>query len=342
MSENLLIPKRGIHAPSTSTPARRPCSVRRTTSVDIERSRCRSDLLQLRGAGVDVVTDKAGEWSRAGGGAVDVDVDLGRGRTVTDIADGTAAADLTPLIGLSAASGFRKAAKGCLASHRQGSVIARLLDDVPVATVISGYALTRELSAEEQLRLGGRGALARADYCAGFAAGGTMMTGVARDGAPPLVDGPQAPDLVGVGAGWHPMSELGPGSMRRIRRIDVSVGDDAELSVDAMFRDTYMNAAGIETVVHEYGTDVLLDSRTLTVRRLTVTPRVLPWPECPGAVAGAQRLVGRKVTEIEGMVGSDFHGIGSCTHLNDLLRSLGDLSPLAVLLPGPDNSSAYV
>ena len=46
-------------------------------------------------------------------------------------------------------------------------------------------------------------------------------------------------------------------------------------------------------------------------------------------IASAQRLVDRPISEIRGLVGNEFRGVSTCTHLNDTLRRLGDLGPLA-------------
>ncbi len=61
-------------------------------------------------------------------------------------------------------------------------------------------------------------------------------------------------------------------------------------------------------------------------------PRVLPWVECPEAVASAGRLVGHTIGTIRQLVGREFRGVTTCTHLNDLLRSVDDVEPLARLV----------
>jgi hypothetical protein len=60
---------------------------------------------------------------------------------------------------------------------------------------------------------------------------------------------------------------------------------------------------------------------------------VLPWTECPFAAASAARLDGHAVGELRELVGREFKGTTTCTHLNDLLRSLADLARLVALLP---------
>ena len=55
---------------------------------------------------------------------------------------------------------------------------------------------------------------------------------------------------------------------------------------------------------------------------------MLPWMECPGAVASAERLSGMPIAELRTRVRREFTGTSTCTHLNDTLRSLGDLEVL--------------
>jgi hypothetical protein len=62
---------------------------------------------------------------------------------------------------------------------------------------------------------------------------------------------------------------------------------------------------------------------------------VLPWDECPGAAGSAARLVGQPVGALRRIVGDELRGTSTCTHLNDLLRSLADVPHLVALLPTP-------
>lgn len=333
MTESLFDASRGIRNPSTVTPAPPLRSVRRTTSVDILRPDGPGGILRLRGAARDLGTGRDGSSTRFGEAALDVEIDFGEGRTVTKVQSDPPVPELVALLGTKASSGFRKSVKRVLSEDSSSSLLYRLLDDVPVATVISGYALMQEVPPtvlQALSRTDGRGnADSRADYCAGYVSGGTMMTGVMKNGVPPRLSGPPAPELIRLSSrdAWHSMESLPPRSMRRLRRIDVSGVD--ELVVDAMFRDSYVDDAGLETVVHEYHVDVLVLADSLEIKTLDVTPRVLPWMECPGAVAGAQRLIGRGITDIDAVVGGEFHGTSSCTHLNDLLRSITDVEALA-------------
>ncbi|NMD61384.1 DUF2889 domain-containing protein [Nocardia globerula] len=301
--------------------------------MDILRPDGPQGVLRLRGAARDLGIRSDGSPVQFNVSQVDVEIDFAQGWTVTEVESSPSVPALQELRGSRASSGFRRSMKKTLPEGDSGSLLHRLLDDVPVAAVISGYALMQEVSPALLLELSGTGGKgrqdSRTDYCAGYVSGGTMMTGVVRDGVPPRLSGPKAPELVrhSSSGAWHFMEALPMRSMRRLRRIDVS-GED-ELLVDAMFRDSYVDASGLETVVHEYHVDLRVRADSLEIEKLEVTPHVLPWTECPGAIAGAQRLVGRTVREIDAAVGGEFHGISSCTHLNDLLRSIADVEQLS-------------
>ena len=95
-----------------------------------------------------------------------------------------------------------------------------------------------------------------------------------------------------------------------------------------MFRDTYVRSDGVETIVHEYTLDATVDAATGVIVESRATPRVLPWQECPGAVASAERIAGMTLRELHFRVRQELFGTSTCTHLNDLLRSVADADAL--------------
>jgi Protein of unknown function (DUF2889) len=78
-----------------------------------------------------------------------------------------------------------------------------------------------------------------------------------------------------------------------------------------------------------------IDEHRRTFSMCGATPKVLPWPECSDAGASATRLVGLPLDDIRQYVRTDLNGISTCTHLNDLLRSLGDVPALLAKMPPP-------
>jgi hypothetical protein len=178
------------------------------------------------------------------------------------------------------------------------------------------------------------GYLPVADQCAGFASGGLLMTSF-EAGDPAVVTGPTAPNLDDDDPyAWHEMAPLSLHAMRRRRRVDVYDAGSGRVGVDAMFRDTYVRADGVETIIHEYTLAAVVDADTGVIVESHATPRVLPWQECPGAVASAERIAGMTLGELHFRVRQDLFGTGTCTHLNDLLRSVADAEALIDRLRG--------
>ena len=120
--------------------------------------------------------------------------------------------------------------------------------------------------------------------------------------------------------------------MRRQRLIDVA--GDNPLLVHAMFRDSHKAIDGLETVLHEYSVEASVNPENMRVEACQALPHSLPWPECPEAAGSALRLVGEEVENLREFVRANLSGIGTCTHLNDLLRSMADVAVLARLLAG--------
>ena len=323
-------PLHGIHEPTTGTPPRRPSSVRRTSSIDITRDPGSLDPVHLSGQARDLMTTHDGTA-----------VEIGKARmrgTVEMLARVVQRIDVEPavagmrLVGAPAMSGFRAAVDATAPQLRQRRDLRyTLLDDVPVATLISGHAL----SASGALGTGAKsGYLPVADQCAGFVTGGLLMTSF-EAGDPAVVTGPPAPSLEDPDdpLAWHATVALPVHGMRRRRRLDVKQrGGAPEIDVEAMFRDTYVRSDGTETIIHEYTVEAVVDSDTQTILRSQAVARVLPWQECPGAVASATRLTGMRLDQLHFRIRHELQGTSTCTHLNDLLRSIGDAAALIALL----------
>jgi len=228
--------------------------------------------------------------------------------------------------------GFRAAADAAMPELRRArDLLYTLIDDVPGCTLISGHAL----GASGEIEAVRTGYLPMADQCAGFVTGGLLMSSF-ESGEPAIVTGPEAPDLSDPDdpLAWHETGELPVHGMRRARRVDVAARPDvAEIQIDAMFRDAYVRADGVPTIVHEYTLLATVDRDTGRILESRATPRVLPWQECPGAARSAVRITGMTLPELHSRVRRELHGTGTCTHLNDLLRSIADAQSLIDLLP---------
>lgn len=320
-----------IHNPASSTFVRKPGSVRRTTHVDmapvdevrggmlvggVEMSSHARDLVTTKNGGIEVVAESS------------VTAVVGPGRALDSISTDPHEPAAAQLVGLPVGAGFRAAVDGAMPGQRdRHTLVYLLIEELPVATLISGYSdlyLRPMATSRNAPQL-------PADICEGWRSDGSMMIAINETGQIPVPMGPPAPVLDPDDPhGWHAMATLGAGKMRRRRLVDVTRGDP--VTVVAMFRDTHVEPGGLETVLHEYSLTATADPSTLTFLSCTASPHVLPWVECPGAAASAGRVVGHRPDGIRALVRQDLRGLGTCTHLNDLLRSLGDVGALADLL----------
>jgi hypothetical protein len=335
-------PRHGTAAPTAGSPARRPNSIRRTTTVDSTRPNgVGGELLQLS-RGRDLYTRPDGTGVTLADASMQLRSKYIDGPIVQSIMLTPDAAGLDALVGRRASTGFRAVIDQAVDVAR-GSLGYLLLDEVPAATLVAGYAVAAaaergqveirklRMSATSQPRL------QFPDLCAGFRVGGTMEASLDEHGHPPIITGPVALSVETPedNLGWHEFDPLPAHAMRRRRRIDV-YGDtlDGLVHVDVFFRDSHMPDDGIEHAVHEYTVSATVDPRSMQFVACEATPRVLPWVDCPEAAASAGRLAGMPVSGLRPEVRSRFVGPSTCTHLNDVLRGLEDVEWLVAELKG--------
>jgi len=252
---------------------------------------------------------------------------------------------LADLVGQMVGPGFRRRVDAASGLAGTGDLRHTLLDDLPGAVLVSGYAL---LHADVVAGVPPEGAehavdeylAARGDLCAGWARDGTMLRLIGEHHRSPVPVGPPAPALPATDDAFHAVAPLVPHATRRIRRIDVGAEHGGVHTVEAFFRDTHCDGAGHETVVHEYSTTVTVDAACRVVTSIAVRPDVLPWIECPSALASAQRVVGQPVADLRSFVRRELSGVTTCTHLNDVLRTLADVDHLVGLVPGAASAGA--
>jgi hypothetical protein len=342
-----------LQHPTTTSPPRVTPSARRTSSIDIIPGRPGTDQLVLAGQVRDLVTSAEGTPRVAG--EARIRAELGPGRRLLALDAAPWLPPLADLVGLPVAAGFRAAVDRVVGAEQLArSPLSLLPNDLPVAALIAGYGDLYVRNDEQGDDDAGppvgpatpgtpaphgttgpspdRRMVQRSDICSGWRSGGTMFRLNEELGHLPVPVGPAAPALERSGDpfSWHETGPTSPGWMRRRRLIDVTPGDP--LTVFAMFRDTYTDRHGHETVLHEYTVDLRVDPATLEVVEGAATPRNLPWPECPTAAGSAARMAGHRVDELSELVRTDFRGITTCTHLNDLVRSLTCVGALAAAL----------
>jgi hypothetical protein len=339
---SVLHPRHGIHAPTAGTPERTPGSVRRTATMDMVRPDGLLGPLVLTGRARDLATGPDRTPAVLGTAECTASIDFIGGRALTEIGTTPGRPALQVLLGRRVTSGFRSAVAAADPQlSAEDSLLNLLLDDFPVATLVSGHAIGAGLARQDRAVLSlslaeatGQPQAERPrftrDLCAGFADGGTIMNDVDATGRPPVVTGPPAPPLAtGDHLGWHETGRLPPHAMRRSRRMDVTPGPLA--GIDVLYRDSHVDEDGTETIVHEYTVSATVDTADGILVSCAATPRVLPWVECPAAALSASRLVGQPVSGLRRHVRDTFLGTSTCTHLNDTLRSLEDIPALLTL-----------
>ncbi len=318
----------GPRHPLSGTPARQRPSVRRTTTIDQRRGEPGEPTVVVA-AGRDLLTKADGTV---------VVVDEMKVRVAIDATGHIAAIETDPpvasvasLIGAHTSQGFRRRLDEGLDSHRTGAtVLYQLLDDLPMSALISSYGSAREMDDDWQIPASSAEGLA--DLCAGWERGATMLGTLESTGIFPIPVGPPAPDLSSSDdpLAWHDMEPMDPRSVRRRRRLDLTAGE--VLLLDVHFRDSHMGLDAAEDVLHEYTLAATFDPQDLVVLSSEAVARTLPWPECPRALASAGRIVGASTADLSRKVRTEFSGLTTCTHLNDVLRSLAGIVPLAAAL----------
>lgn len=321
---------KAILGPASAPSRRRAPSVRRTTTIDIHHPEGVWGPLELRCRGRDLAIRSARVTETVSEVGVDLVVDYFSGALIGAALGHPAASGLEGCVGLSAVRGFRRWVSENQSEGRLTGLVGALLDDVPGAALISNAAI-RRVDPERGAALSG----SMVNVCAGWVAGGTLDTQT-RNGQPPRGDGPRAEpwDNASDPKAWHRLVPLIPGNMRRQRCSDIFLGDEpGTIEIDAAFRDSYQEAHGAITVIHEYGVRGAVSSDGVLLW-LVAVPRVLPAPECPAAAASAARLVGRDLIGVAAEVRGHFSGLSTCTHLNDCFAQLSDLAALIRILKG--------
>lgn len=288
----------------------------------------------MRAAGRDLWTGPDGSAHVLAEGSVDADIAYIPNRTLTAMTvEPDPGGRIDDLIGRRVSSGFRRALdQAWNGEERGGSLVYQLLDELPTAALVSGYAMG---AAGLHPPAGSFDLSKQADICAGWVTGGTMLVQGAQLGHTPPLRGPRAPSLESPGDpdAWHETGPMGPHAMRRWRRIDVWRPElDGPLAVESFFRDSHLDAEGVETVVHEYLVTAELEPVTHVFRSCRAVAGALPWVECPNALASAGRLAGTEPHDLRDRIRETFTGISTCTHLNDTLRALAALPHLAAVV----------
>jgi hypothetical protein len=326
MAEDVAITRAGPKAPVAAAPDRAPGSVRRTSSIDSARPDGPEGDVQVVARARDLRTGADGSAEVLAEEGFEAAVAADRALQRIDHPD----ARLAALVGIPVAGGFRARAAAAVPEEAERlSLLDLLLDDLPGAILVAGYAMQRHPS-WNQRRIPVEHLAGAADQCAGWAVEATILRTVDDTGIVPTpTAAPIVVDADGDPLAWHARPALEPGSMRRARRLDLTHLDGDRLAFDVHFRDSYVDRDGVEGALHEYSVVGYIDAESHTVLDVAADAHVLPWVECPAAIGSAPRVVGVATDDLRMLVRTDFRGTSTCTHLNDTLRSLADLPALA-------------
>jgi hypothetical protein len=303
-------------------------------SVDIGARRGFNAALAMTGLARDLATGPGGPDDVSVLGQASVAAGFDVRRELVSLETTPAATWADDLIGSRAGGGFRRHLATVVPPADAGSLLRQVLDDMPAAALISGYAWMRLARREghDPSSLTPPDLLERmSDLCSGWRAGGEAVASIETHHGMPIQDCPPSPVDTSDPLGWHAMEPLERDWMRRRRCLDVTVDDGGSFSIWAMFRDTVGEEDGAEVVLHEYA--VTASGVGTTVGAIAAEPRVLPFSECPAAALAVGDLVGCELAELSKSVPEILTGIRSCTHLNDLLRALGGVAELVSGFP---------
>jgi len=320
------------------TPDRRPHSIRRTAHINVTWPGGDGTPMRLRSRGRDLLTPSSGDPQQIALDEMDMEVDE---QKIVFVEVRPAREGVEALVGRHSSRRFRSSLDAVLPGDRAaGSPLYFMFDDVAIVSRIAGIAWSQhrppvlpqdaedseELSAvRERIR---RGPV----LCSGLRPRGYNAISFEKKIAWPHyfrfagdLANPQDPWA------WHELHRAPEVCFRRRRRVDIWRETDS-IEVDAHYRDSVWGDQHAELSLHEYSLRATFNPKSRTLLSVAVTPRVLPFPECPSASQHATNLIGTSVDDFRTNVDQRLNGLECCTHLNDMLRGLAQVPTLARLL----------
>jgi hypothetical protein len=296
--------------------------------------------LHLVGQARDLLTPDSGEPAVLDRASIRVEIE--GMRTIKNIETEPHRPGIEGLIGATGGSELRSAIETALPRERESATpLYLLLDDIAGTSLIAWFAWSRSRPEIRQLMSGARRPGAES-FDFGVRKGRIICSGLRPDGWADTHRKHQLdPRHAVVPAGdirtpndplaWHEFPLDPEVGMRRHRRIDVW-REGGTLKVDAFFRDVCWDPDGSQKALHEYTVDASVDAADYTLLSVRATPRVLPFPECQWAAPHAGQLAGLPVAGFRSRVQQTLTELQACTHLNDMLRCLAEVPPLAAAL----------
>lgn len=286
----------------------------------------------LSGRARDLTTSSTGEPSVVAEDGLRLVLDAAR--TIVSAATEPHREIVDALVGVGCGSHLRAALEVALANERAAaSPLCFLLDDVSILSRIGGVAWAQHRPFElPKLPAGADPASfhqtrSGAVACSGLRPGGYHDQSHDKGNFFPHFLRFAGDLSTSDEVAWHEVEEAPPVCMRRRRRID-AWRDGGLIHVDAHYRDSVWGPQQDELALHEYGLAAIIDGDSHEIRSIDATGLVLPFPECPHAVAHVDKLVGTPVDALRPRVQAVLAGIQCCTHLNDMLRGLSEVPRL--------------
>ncbi len=326
--------------PAGPTPLRRPGSIRRTSTISTAWPQGYGQPMLMTGQARDLLTPADGSAPRITATG-EFEILANQRREILSVSVQPDHTEVSHLVGHRGGGNLRATLAETLPNEKAAATpLYLLLDDYSGASLVAGWVWSRwnpdwmiTARASGAAATAGRGGKMEG-ICTGFAPGSSALN---EDGTgnietqsacpvPPLVN-PADP------LGWHEMVVQTGVGMRRSRRLDVWI-EDGKIQIDVAFQDSGTSPDGGRVAVHEYLVTAVADLETRELLELTPDPRILPYPECPGAVANAQRIIGSRLDDLRLRVLDLLPGTLGCTHLNDVMRSLADVPALVATLRG--------
>lgn len=332
---------RAPNAPMGHSPLRRPGSIRRTMTVEIDWPEEDAVHGRFQARARDIFTPIGG------GNPVPVAEDAITGhfmdrRTIADVQSIPPRADVASLAGERAGANLRTAIDRVLHRDKQeGAPLYLLLDDLAGASLVCmwGWArwhpdyLADQVKANEAAAGEGFTIASMEGVCIGFRPGSSALRHRAGEGAPNsahVVPLPHPADP----AGWHAFAVDGNiANFRRARLIDIW-REDGLIRVESVFQDSSsLPDTEMREAIHEYRLSATADAATGELLTLDATPGTLPHAECPAAMVNMAVVLGTPMEQLRATVLDRLKRTAGCTHLNDMIRSLAEAPVLAAKLP---------
>ncbi|MET0238381.1 MAG: DUF2889 domain-containing protein [Sphingobium sp.] len=332
--------ERAPNAPLGHSPVRRPGSIRRTMSIDVDWPDGDAVHGRFQGRARDVYTPVEG------GDPVVIAQDAITGRfadrrTIEQVESIPPRADIATLSGERAGSNLRHAIDRVLHVERvSGAPIYLLLDDLAGASLVCMWGFARwntEYMLAQQRQAAAAGAesmiASMAGVCIGFRPGSSALLREPGEGAPNSAHVVPLPNPADP-AGWHAFPVTANiAHFRRARVIDIW-REGGLIKVESVFQDTSsLPGTDMREAIHEYRLSATTDAATGELLTLDAVPGTLPHPECPAAMVNMNVVVGTPMAQLRETVLDRLKRTAGCTHLNDMIRSLAEVPALAEKLP---------